>query len=189
MQPTSRQDPWRRPDRRGTAENEDPGARAVPIGLSVRGLDRLDAKRSFDRRQGPARRYHASRRLGIAWPDGGRGYHRDPACSTWRKSAALACRASQAQVVEVGCCSAGQQDSTHRVGDDGNWGDLHREICGRYLGGCSQPRLTCGHWNGSGFHSISLRNAMQPRYPARDLQPSANSGLTKLRLPTSAGAG
>ena len=130
-QPASRQDPWRRPHRRGTAENEDPGTRAVPIGPSVRGLDRLDAERSFDRRQGPPWRYHASRRRGIAQRDGGRGYRRDPACSTWWKSAALACRASQAQVAKVGCCSAGQQDSTHRVEDDGNWGDLHREICGR----------------------------------------------------------
>ena len=61
----------------------------------------------------------------------------------------------QAQVAKVGCCSAGQQDSTHRVEDDGNRGDLHRETCGRYLGRRSQPRLTCGHWNGSGFHCTS----------------------------------
>ena len=58
----------------------EPGA--IPIGAPVRGLDRLDAEGSFDRRQGQARRYHASRRRGIAQRAGGRGHRRDPACST-----------------------------------------------------------------------------------------------------------
>jgi hypothetical protein len=62
MQPTAHQDPRRRPDRRGAADNEDPGTWAIPIGTPVRGLDRLDAEGSFDCGQGQARRDHASRR-------------------------------------------------------------------------------------------------------------------------------
>jgi hypothetical protein len=87
MQPTADQDPRRRPDRRDAAENEDPGARAFPIRTPVRGLDRLDAKGSFDCGQGQARQYHPSRRPRIAQCAGGRGYHRDPACSARRKPA------------------------------------------------------------------------------------------------------
>jgi hypothetical protein len=48
-----RQDPRRRPDRRGAADSEDPGARAIPIRTPVRRLDRLDAERSFDRPRFP----------------------------------------------------------------------------------------------------------------------------------------
>ena len=50
MHPTSRQDSRRRSDRRGAVDDEDPGARDVSIGAAVRGLDRLDAERSFNGR-------------------------------------------------------------------------------------------------------------------------------------------
>jgi hypothetical protein len=51
MQPAPCSDPWRRPDRRSDAEHENARPRDVPIGSAVRGLDRVDAKRSFDRRE------------------------------------------------------------------------------------------------------------------------------------------
>ena len=86
MQPTSRQDSRRRPDRCGAAENEDPGARAIPIGTPVRGLDRLNAEGSFDCGQGQARRDHSCRRRGIAQRAGGWGYLRHPACSRGGKA-------------------------------------------------------------------------------------------------------
>src|SRR5580693_346664 len=131
MQPTPRQDPWRRPDGRSAAENDDSGARDVSIGAAVRRLDRLDAEGSFDRRQGQARRYHARRRRRIAQRAGGRCYHRDPACSARRKAVALAYPTPQTQVAEAGRRGTGQQDGAHRVEDDGDRRDLHREIYGR----------------------------------------------------------
>ena len=106
---------------------KDPGSRAIPIGTSVRGLDRFNAKGSFDRRQSQARRYHARRRRGIAQRAGGRSNRRDPTCSTQRKGVALAARASQAQVAEVGRRGTGQQDGAHRLEDDADRGSLHRE--------------------------------------------------------------
>jgi transposase len=71
---------------------------------------------------------HAAQRAG------GRGYRRDPAGSTQRKGIALAARASQAQVAEVGRRGAGQQDRAHRLEDDAYRGNLHREICARCRG-------------------------------------------------------
>ena len=47
------------------------------------------------------------------------------------RALALACRASQAQVAEVGRRGAGQQDGAHRLEADGDGGNLHREICAR----------------------------------------------------------
>jgi hypothetical protein len=44
MQPTSHQDPWYRPDRSGIADDEDPGAGAIPVWAPVRVLDRIDAE-------------------------------------------------------------------------------------------------------------------------------------------------
>jgi hypothetical protein len=49
------------------------------------------------------------------WCAGGRGYRRDPACSTRRKGVALAYRAYQTQVAEVGRRGTGQQDRAHRL--------------------------------------------------------------------------
>ena len=114
--------------------DEDAGTRAIPIGAPVRGLDRLDAEGSFDRRQGQARRHHASRRRRIAQRAGGWGDRRDPACSTRRKGVALARRAPQAQVAEVGRRGAGQQDGAHRLEADGHRRKLRREIRARRLG-------------------------------------------------------
>src|SRR3984885_5268199 len=131
MQPTSGQDPERGTDRRDAAENESPGSRAVPIGTSVRGLDRLNAKGSFDRGQSQARRYHARRRRGIAQRAGGRSNRRDPTCSKQRKGVALAARASQAQVAKIGRRGTGQQDGAHRLEDDADGGNLQRETSGR----------------------------------------------------------
>src|SRR3954447_14951673 len=102
MQPAPRQDPRPRSDRRGAAENEDPGSRAIPIGAAVCGLDRLDTEGSFDRGQSEARGDHARRRRGIAQRAGGRGDRGNPASSTQRQGVALAGRAAQAQVAEVG---------------------------------------------------------------------------------------
>src|ERR1700687_2896424 len=134
MQPTARQDPGRRPDRRGAAQEEDAGACAIPIRTPVRGLDRLNAEGSFDCWQGQARRYHASRRRRIARRAGGRGYRRDPACSTWRKGVALAYRAPQTQVAEVGRRGAGQQDGAHRLETNGYGRKLRREVCACRVG-------------------------------------------------------
>src|SRR5271166_2632377 len=128
MQPTARQDPRRRPDRRGAAQDEDAGARAIPIGAPVRRLDRLDAEGSFDRWQGQDRRYHASRRRGIAQRAGGRGYRRNPAWATRRKGVALAYRASQTQIAEVGRRGTGQQDGAHRLETNGYGRKLRREV-------------------------------------------------------------
>ena len=50
--------------------------------------ERLDPERPFDRGQDQARRHHTSRRRRIAQRTGGRGYHRDPACSARRKAVA-----------------------------------------------------------------------------------------------------
>src|SRR5216683_730133 len=134
MQPTAHQDPRRRPDRRGAADSEDPGAWAIPIRTPVRSLDRLDAERSFDRGQGQARRDHASRRRRIAQRTGGRGYHRDPACSARRKAVALAYRTPQTQVAEVGRRGTDQQDGAYRLETDGYGGKLRRKSCARRVG-------------------------------------------------------
>jgi transposase len=53
-------------NRRGAAENESPRSCPIPLGAPVRGLDRFNAKGSFDRGQGQARRDHTGRRRGIA---------------------------------------------------------------------------------------------------------------------------
>src|ERR1700686_3146269 len=57
MQPTPRQYPRHRSDRRDSAADENSGTRDVSIGAAVRGLDRLDAEGSFNGRQGQARRH------------------------------------------------------------------------------------------------------------------------------------
>src|SRR6202022_4033527 len=134
MQPTAHQDPRRRPDRRGAADNEDPGASAIPIRTPVRGLDRLDAERSFDRGQGQAWRDYASRRRRIAARAGGRGYHGGPECSARRKAVALASRTPQTQVAKVGRRGTGQQDGAHRLETDDYGGKLRRESCARQVG-------------------------------------------------------
>jgi transposase len=65
---------------------------------------------------------------------GGRGYRRDPARSTRRKGVALAYRAPQAQVAEVGRRGIGQQDGAHCLEADAYRRKLRREICARPLG-------------------------------------------------------
>ena len=125
------QDPGRWPDRRDAADDEDPRARAVPIRATVRGLDRVDAQGSLDRRQSEARRHHASRRRGVAQRASHRGDCCDPACPTPWKSIALAGRASQAQVAEAGRRGAGQQDGAHRLETDVDRRSLHRTIYAR----------------------------------------------------------
>src|SRR5580704_2800607 len=52
MQPTPRQYPRHRSDRRDSAADENSGTRDVSIGAAVRGLDRLDAEGPFNGRQG-----------------------------------------------------------------------------------------------------------------------------------------
>ena len=128
------EDPRHRPGRRDAAEDEDAGARAVPIRPAVCSLDRLDAQRSLDRRQGEAGRHHASRRRGAAQRAGGWGNRCDPARSTSRKGVALAGRAAQAQVAEAGRRGTGQQNGACRVEADANRGGLHRNACARCYG-------------------------------------------------------
>ena len=53
--------PQHRADRRDAAENEDPGSGTIQIGTPVRGMDRVDAEGSFDRREGQAWRYYPRR--------------------------------------------------------------------------------------------------------------------------------
>jgi hypothetical protein len=90
MQQTSHLDSGRGTDQRDAAPNEEPGSpSAIPIGTSVRSLDRFNAKGSFDRGQSQARRDHARWRRGIA-QRAGRGNRRDPASSKQRKGVALA---------------------------------------------------------------------------------------------------
>ena len=108
--------------------NEDPGSRPIPIGTPVRGLDRFNAKGSFDRGQGQARCDYARRRRRIAQRSGGRRYLGDPTCYAQRQGVALACRTSQAQVAEVDRRSAGQQDRAHCLEDDADRRSLQRKI-------------------------------------------------------------
>jgi len=69
-----------------------------------------------------------------------------PTCSTQRKGIALACRASQAQVAQVGRDRTGQQNGTHRAEDDDNRGDIQSDCRACRLGGfgpeINQPCLT-----------------------------------------------
>src|ERR1019366_2815484 len=85
MRPAPGPDSRRRSNRRGAAADENPGARDVPIRPAIRSLDRLDAEGSFYRRQGPARRHHASRRRGFAQRIGGGSDSAPQVCSKRQK--------------------------------------------------------------------------------------------------------
>jgi transposase len=105
--------------------------RAISIGPTVCGMDRLDAKGSFDGRQGQARRHHACRRRDLAQRVGGWGHRRNPTCSTQRTRVALDPQPSQAQTAEVGRRGAGQQDGPRRLEADGHRSALRRQIRAR----------------------------------------------------------
>ena len=100
--------------------HEDPGARAVPIGATVRRLDRLDAEGPFDGGQGQARRHHSGWRRGLAQRVGRWRDFRRPTRSTRRARIALDRRPSQAQTAEVGRRGAGQQNGPRRLEADGH---------------------------------------------------------------------
>src|ERR1700720_3822210 len=89
MQPTPRQYPRHRSDRRDSAAAEKSGTRDVSIGAAVRGLDRLDAEGPFNGRQGQARRHHKGRRRSLAQRVSGWGDRRHPTCTTRRARVAL----------------------------------------------------------------------------------------------------
>ena len=137
----------RRSNRRGAADDENPGARDVPIRSAIRSLDRLDAEGSFYRRQGQARRHHASRRRGFAQRIGGESDSAPQVCSKRQKqkcALALARAASEAKASETGRRGAGQQACPHRPEADGHRPKLRPEIHTHHRGGSglkiSQPR-------------------------------------------------
>ena len=139
--------PRRRSNRRGAADDENPSARDVPIRPAIRSLDRLDAEGSFYRRQGQARRHHASRRRGFAQRIGGGSDSASQVCSKRQKqkcALALARAASEAKASETGRRGAGQQACSHRLEADGHRPKLRPEIHPHHRGGSglriSQPR-------------------------------------------------
>jgi hypothetical protein len=104
------------------------GARAIPIGARVRGLDRLDAEGPFDGGQGQAGWHHSGWRRGLAQRVGGWRHLHHPTCSTRRTRIALDRRPSQTQTAKAGRRGVGQQNGPHRLEADDHRRKLRCEI-------------------------------------------------------------
>ncbi len=120
--------PQRRSDWCSSADDEDPGARAIPIGARVRGLDRLDTEGPFDGGQGQAGWHHSGWRRGLAQRVGGWRHLHHPTCSTRWAWVALDRRPPQTQTAEVGRRGVGQQNGPHRLEAYGHRRKLRCEI-------------------------------------------------------------